>query len=63
MRVVKGDVKLENFGLISTNFSYHGYIYNRLYNNNWQSFALQLIACLKYENEKRTGEQIAERRL
>ena len=70
MRVVKRDKKLYNFELIGrkdtnfsnnlTNHSYHSYTYNNLYNDTWRSLALQLIPCLE---NKKTGEQIVERRL
>jgi hypothetical protein len=44
MRVEKRDEKLEFCGVFF-NRLHNSYTYNRLYNDNWRSFALQLRLC------------------
>jgi hypothetical protein len=63
MRVVKGAIKLKDFGLISTNltynnfnFTYHSYTYNKKYNTFWQGLSLQLIPCL--ENKEQGNKEL-----
>ncbi|MFH1503607.1 MAG: hypothetical protein ABIE36_03035 [Candidatus Diapherotrites archaeon] len=55
MEIKKEMLKKENFGCINFNFTYHSYIYNRLYNNNRQSFALQLSPCRSIGNKELEG--------